>query len=110
MIPQAPLFSKRLPTIVLSRAPETDIPVPTGPAAAVPAPGTFGLLLSCTKLCVNTQHECVCVIGLVAPFGQAPSCGEGESSLFWLFVSKPSLLWSNSEFSITRLPPEFVPE
>ena len=59
---------------------------------------------------MNTQQEWVWVIGLVAPFGQAPSCGEGASSLFWLLVSKPSLLWSNSEFSITSGPPEFVPE
>src|SRR3954469_4255206 len=110
MIPHAPLFSKRLPTTVLSRPPEIDIPVPTGPAAAAPTPGTFGLLLSCTKLCVNTQHEWVWVVELVPPAGHAPSCGEGESSLFWLLVSKPSLLWSNSEFSTTRRPPEFVPE
>ena len=50
------------------------------------------------------------MIGLVPPFGQAPSWGEGESSLFWLLVSKPSLLLSNSEFLITSGPPAFVPE
>ena len=48
MIPQAPLFSKRLSSTMLSRAPEIDMPVPTGPAAATPAPGTLGSLLSCT--------------------------------------------------------------
>ena len=35
----------RMPTDIF---PEIDIPVPTGPAAASPAVGTFGLLLSCT--------------------------------------------------------------
>jgi hypothetical protein len=44
------------------------------------------------------------------PPGQTPSCGLGASALFWLFVSKPSLLWSNSEFSMISRPPEFVPE
>src|SRR4051794_33016224 len=110
MIPQAPLFEKRLLITVLLRPPEIDTPVPVGPAAALPAAGTLGLLLSWTLLCLNTQQEWVFVIGLVPFFGHAPSCGDGESSLFWLLVSNPSLLWSNCEFSMTRLPPEFVPE
>jgi hypothetical protein len=59
---------------------------------------------------MNTQQEWVWVTGLVPPLGQAPSWGDGESSLFWLLVSNPSLLWSNSEFSITSCPPAFVPE
>ena len=58
---------------------------------------------------MNTQHECVCVIGLGPPFGHAPSCGGGLSP-FWLLVSKPSWLLSNCEFSTSRLPPEFEPE
>ena len=33
---------------LLDAYPAMTMPVPTGPAAAVPAPGTFGLLLSCT--------------------------------------------------------------
>ena len=41
--------------------------------------------------------------------GHAPFCGAG-SSPFWLLVSKPSWLWSNSECLTTRLPPEFEPE
>ena len=49
---------------------------------------------------MNTQHEWVWVIGLMPPFGQAPFCGGGLSP-FWLLVSNPSSLLSNSEFSIT---------
>ena len=60
---------------------------------------------------MNTQHESVWVIGLTLPFlAQWPFCGEGQSSLFWLLVSKPSLLLSNSEFLTTNRPPELVPE
>src|SRR2546430_13053401 len=91
------------------RPPETSMPVPTGPAAAAPALGTLGLLLSCTKLFMNTQQECVWVIRLMPLFGHAPSCGAGLSP-FWLLVSNPSSLLSNSEFFTTRLPPEFEPE
>jgi hypothetical protein len=58
---------------------------------------------------MKTQHEWVWVMGLVPPFGQAPSCGGGLSP-FWLLVSKPSSLLSNSEFCTTMLPPEFEPE
>ena len=50
------------------------------------------------------------MIGLVAPFGQAPSCGAGGSPPICVLVSKPSWLWSNSEFWTTIAPPEFVPE
>src|SRR5258707_14330838 len=102
MIPQAPLLVKVLPVTVSLRPPDTDIPVPVGPLAATPMPGTLGLLLSRTWLCMNTQQEWVCVIGLMPPLGQAPSCGEGQSSLFWPLVSKPSLLLSHTEFSITN--------
>jgi hypothetical protein len=59
---------------------------------------------------MNTQQEWVWVIRLVPPFGHAPSCGEGKSSLFWLLVSNPSSLLSNCEFSTTRLPPELDPD
>ena len=55
--PQALLFANRLCMIVSLRAPDSDIPVPTRPAAAAPRLGTSGLLLSCTKLFMNTQHE-----------------------------------------------------
>ena len=58
---------------------------------------------------MNTQHEWVWVIGLMPLPGQAPSCGGGLSP-FWLLVSNPSLLLSNSEFLITSWPPEFEPE
>jgi hypothetical protein len=47
-MPHALLLTKRLPMIVSKRPPDTDMPVPTGPAAAEPAAGTLGLLLSCT--------------------------------------------------------------
>jgi len=73
------LFAKWFSITVSLRAPETVIPVPTGPAAALPVVGTFGLLLSCTSLCRNTQQECVCVIGLTPLCGQAPFWGEGSS-------------------------------
>src|SRR4051794_37592385 len=108
-MPQAPLFSKRLFITVSNRPPAIDMPVPTGPALAAPRPGTFALLLSWTKLFMNTQQLFDLVIGLL-PLLQRPSCGEGQSSLFWLLVEKPSLLWSNSEFLTISLPPEFVPE
>ena len=42
--------------------------------------------------------------------GQVPSCGEGASSLFWLLVTMAAWLWSHSERSRMRCPPEFVPE
>ena len=86
------------------------MPVPVGPAAAFPAWGTFGLLLSRKTLFITTQHEWVWVIGDVPLFGHAPFCGAGGSPLIWVLVSKPSLFLSNSEFLITMAPPEFVPE
>ena len=48
IVPQAPLLTKRLFMTVSLRPPDSDIPVPTGPAAADPAEGTLGLLLSWT--------------------------------------------------------------
>jgi hypothetical protein len=48
-------------------------------------------------------------MGLIPLFGQAPFCGGGLSP-FWLFVSNPSSLRSNSEFLVTSLPPELEPE
>ena len=90
--------------------PEMVMPVPVGPLLASPAWGTFGLLLSWTLLCMNTQHDVVWVMGLVAPSGQAPFWGAGGSPSIWVLVSRPSLLLSNSEFLMTIPPPEFVPE
>src|SRR4051794_33834521 len=98
-----------LPLTVSLRPPAITTPLPTGPASAEPVVGTFGLLLSCTEFLVKSQQECV-PVGPVPPFGQAPSCGEGASSLFWLLVTKPDWLLSNSEFWMTRCPPELVPE
>ena len=49
-------------------------------------------------------------VGPVPPFGQAPSCGEGASSLFWLLVTMPLALWSHSESFSTSCPPALVPE
>ena len=86
------------------------MPVPVGPAAALPALGVLGLLLFSNTLSMTTQHEWVWVIGLVALPGQAPSCGAGGSPLIWVFVSKPSWLSLNREFFTTIAPPEFVPE
>ncbi len=48
IVPQASLCTNRLSMIVSLRAPDSDIPVPTGPAAAEPAEGTLALLLSWT--------------------------------------------------------------
>ncbi len=104
------MFENVLSMTVSLRPPDRVMPVPTGPWLAVPAWGTFGLLLSCTLLCMNTQHEWVWVIGLVPPFGQAPFCGAGGSPAIWVLVSNPSLLLSNCEFSMTIAPPELVPE
>ncbi|MCV7090864.1 hypothetical protein [Mycobacterium interjectum] len=50
--------------------------------------GTFALLLSCTELRVNSQHEWVPVGPRPRP-GQRPDCGDGWSSLFWLLVENP---------------------
>ena len=49
---------------------------------------------------MNTQQECVWVIGLMPLFGHAPFCGGGLSP-FWLLVSNPSSLLSNCEFLTT---------
>src|SRR5215831_15062117 len=84
------LFSNRLLVTMSFRPPEITIPVPTGPRSAEPCDGTVVLLLSCTKLSWNTQHEPVPVGP--RPVGHLPSCGDGASSLFWLFVEKPVLL------------------
>src|SRR5689334_18869135 len=108
-IAHAPLCSKRLPTTVSCRPPAITIPVPTGPRSAEPAAGTFGLLLSWMKLPTKKVHDPMTGVP-VTPAGHAPSCGEGASSLFWLFVEMPVLLWSNSEPAMTSRPPEFVPE
>src|ERR1700681_2011730 len=98
-MPQAPLRAKVLSMTVSLLPPETVIPVPVGPALALPAWGTFGLLLSWTELWRNTQHERVWVIGLLALPGQSPFCGAGASPSIWVLVSAPSLLLSNTEFS-----------
>src|SRR6516165_4922060 len=57
--PHEPLLANKLFMTVSLRPPDSVIPVPTGPAPAKPAPlpGTFGLLLSCTKLFMKTQHD-----------------------------------------------------
>ena len=104
------MFENVLSMTVSLRPPETVMPVPMGPAAASPASGVLPLLLSCTLLWMNTQHEWVWVMGLVPPFGQAPFWGGGGSPAIWVLVSTPSWLLSNCEFSMTMAPPELVPE
>ncbi len=86
------------------------MPVPTGPWAAEPAAGTSALLLSCTLLFWKTQHEVVFVMSLVLPSAQRPSWGGGGSPAICVLVSRPSWLWSNSEFWMMTVPPELVPE
>jgi hypothetical protein len=46
--PHDPLFANRLPVMMLLRSPARTSPPPTGPIAASPIAGTFGLLLSWT--------------------------------------------------------------
>jgi hypothetical protein len=58
----------------------------------------------------RTQQVGAPFTGGLIPVGQAPFCGEGQSSLFWEFVSNPSLLRSNLLYSISIEPPELVPE
>src|SRR5436305_9493936 len=106
--PQARLFLNVLFMTVSKRPPEIDIPVPSGAEPDAPTCGTFASLLSWMLLFMNTQQECVWVIGLVPPFSHEPSCGGGLSP-FWLLVSNPSSLLSNSEFLTTSWPPEFDP-
>ena len=48
--PQAPLLENVLSMTVSLRPPDSVMPVPVGPWPAVPASGTFGLLLSWTLL------------------------------------------------------------
>ena len=49
-------------------------------------------------------------MGLTPPSGHRPSCGAGGSPTTAVLVSRPSWLPSNWEFSMTMVPPEFVPE
>src|SRR6476659_3037088 len=102
--PHAPLFVKRFLRIVSPRTPARTMPVPTGVNAAVPAPGTLGLLLSWNELPSMNVHERDVLVG------HQPSAGDGASPLFWLLEIRPVLLWSHSESTIRRWPPEFVPE
>ena len=92
-MPHALLFVTLLFTTVSKRPPAMTIPVPTGPAAADPASGTFGSLLSCTKLLRHTSQDDV----PVGPFpdGHEPSCGEGASSLFCELLTMPVALSSH---------------
>src|ERR1039458_7690885 len=109
-IPHAPLSVKVLCITVSLGGAGMAMPGPGGPAAALPARGVLMLLLSWTSLCMNTQHEWVWVIRLMASPGHCPFAGAGGSPPIWVLVSKPSSLLSNWEFSTTIDPPEFVPE
>src|SRR5918911_942539 len=97
----------------MCRVPARTMPVPTG---APPdrllglLPGTFALLFSCTLLCSKTVQPVAPLTGGDEPLGHAPSCGAGWSSLFCEFAVRPVLLWSNSVFLMTKLPPALVPE
>ena len=99
----------RLPITVSWRPPASTMPVPTGPSAAVPERGTFGLLLSWMSFLRKSVQEWL-PVGPLSPPGQAPSCGDGASSLFWLLVTMPQVFSSHSDFSTIRCPPELVPE
>ena len=80
------------------------MPMPTGAAPASPNAGVFGLSFSRTVLSRITVHDAE------GSSGHAPSWGDGASSLFRLFGTIPERFRSNVERSITRCPPEFVPE
>src|ERR1700733_10515185 len=108
-VPQALLLAKVLSMMVSLVAPDTVIPVPGG-SPDNPAPGACGLLLLCETLSMNTQHERVLVKPLTPPYGQVPFCGGGGSPALCVLVSRPSVLSSNCECSITSVPPELVPE
>src|ERR1700719_3930909 len=113
-MPQAPLPANVLPTTRSLWPPAIDMPVPTSPGALGEV-GVAPLLLLTIRLLSSSQQMFLrCApgggLGLVLPPGQSPSCGEGASSLFWLWVAKPSSLLLNSEFSTIRCPPEFEPE
>src|SRR3954454_10484875 len=103
------LFQNWLPMTVSNRPPEITNPTPIGPSSAEPEAGAVVSLLSCTWLWRKIQHEVV-PVGPVSESGQCPLWGDGASSLFWLLVEKPVLLFSNSEFWMTSRPPELVPE
>src|SRR3954452_77363 len=107
-MPHALLCVTRLWTSVSNRPPAMTMPVPTGPAAADPASGTLGSLLSCTKLLRQISHEDVPVGPL--PDGHEPSCGDGASSLFCELVTMPVALSSHRPFWMMRCAPELVPE
>src|SRR6516165_10409981 len=82
--PHAPLSRMSLPSTVWTRPREIGPPAPTGLEATMRGlVGTFGLLLSCTELWLNSQHEWV-PVGPVPLPGQRPDWGDGWSSLFWL--------------------------
>ncbi len=104
-MPQAPLWVTRFRITVSSRPPAITMPVPIGEGVVS---GVWGLLLSWTLLCSKIVQEYV-PVGPV-PWGQAPSWGEGASSLFWLLVTIPLAFLSHSEFFRISLPPAFVPE
>src|ERR1700676_1521627 len=110
-MPQALLPENVLPMTRSCRPPAIVIPVPRSPGAPDEG-GVAPLLLLTTRLLIITQHTFLrCApagrLGLFSLFGQIPSWGEGASSVFWLCVATPSSLLLNSEFSMTRHPPEF---
>src|SRR5438874_4677399 len=93
------------------RVPASTTPVPTGaePASPLPEPGTLGLLLLRKRLNRKIVHDRV-PSGPRACLGHFPFCGDGLSSLFCEFETRPVLLWENRECSMMRRPPELVPE
>src|ERR1039457_3711829 len=79
-IPHALLPEKVLSITRSGRPPAIVMPVPTRPGAP-PEVGVAPLLLLTSLLWIITQHTFVrCApagaLGLVAPFGHSPSCGE----------------------------------
>src|SRR4249919_1986097 len=103
-MPQDPLRTIRLFRTVLFRPPDRSMPVPIGEPAVRPKAGVLGLLLSCTSLRWMKVQE------LPGALGQAPSWGEGGSSLARELGRMPDRFRSHSESSIRSRPPALVPE
>src|SRR5689334_21693615 len=74
-MPHEHWFHTQLSWTVSNCPPETSMPAPMGAMHVMPEHGTFGLLLSWTRLCWMKVQE------RPEPSGQRPLCGGGLSSL-----------------------------
>ena len=100
----APLSVTRFRVTVSKRPPETTIPCPAGQRGAA---GQCRRVVDCRGRSCGGRS---CRTGSRCRGRARPTCGDGASSLFCELVTMPVLLRSHSECSITRWPPELVPE